>query len=182
MNTLRTFITCTLLTLFAQSPPTAKGWRGIIPLRSTRADVERLLGAAPKKTLVVYDRPDEIVTVVYEVGKCSATVPEELSGISPGWNVPKDTVVSVDVRLKKRVMLATLNLELRDYKKEAGSDVPQIARYLNESEGFGLEVFELRNGTGERVMSYFYVPTKEEERLRCPAGISVEPPPIPRVP
>src|ERR1044072_2921350 len=47
----------------------AKGWRRIVPLHSTRADVERLLGTPDRKSnikpVVRYDLEEETVVIIY---------------------------------------------------------------------------------------------------------------------
>ena len=52
----------------------AKGWRGIVPLHSTRADVEQLLGPPDRKgnkPVVSYDLEKEQVTIIYSREPCS---------------------------------------------------------------------------------------------------------------
>lgn len=171
MKRVMTLIGCALLATSASATSPTKEWRGIKPLRSTRADVERLLGAAPKGALVVYDLPDEKVSVAYEMRKCEDVAPAGWPDLSPGWNVPENTVVSVNIALKGYVTLASLNIDLSRFKKEGKeSDVPQVLRYRDEKEGFGIEVFAPQGGAEERVRAFFFVPTKEDdERLRCPA-------------
>src|SRR6266849_4384328 len=56
-NTLRRIVLSFLLLLTGAVTSLAKEWRGIVPLHSTRADVERLLGVP------TIDRSD---TIVYE--------------------------------------------------------------------------------------------------------------------
>lgn len=52
----------------------AKEWRGIVPLRSTRADVERLLGDdSEKKPLTTYQTKQEAVSVLYASGPVART-------------------------------------------------------------------------------------------------------------
>lgn len=82
----------------------AKAWRGIVPLHSTRADVERLLGEPATSSLVAkcrcfYDLGDETVTILYANGLGCAE-PEERDGRVGGWNLPRDTVIEIDLYFK----------------------------------------------------------------------------------
>jgi hypothetical protein len=69
-----------------------RGWRGIVPLRSTRADVVRLFGP-PNIGDHLYDVGDYRILFVYSNGPCE-------KGES-GWNVPRDTVVSISLAPNK---------------------------------------------------------------------------------
>ena len=103
----------------------AKEWRGIIPLHSTRVDVERLLGgASAKKQLTTYQTKREAVSVLYASGPpCGSDAGSE-------WKVPKDTVVSITVSPKDRVLLSGLEIDLTTYNRLSGIHRPNIITYL----------------------------------------------------
>lgn len=61
----RTMITQLLMTLALLVPATAREWRGIVPLHSTRADVERLLGPPQPGTVSGYRTETERVSIMY---------------------------------------------------------------------------------------------------------------------
>jgi hypothetical protein len=69
------------------------GWRGIAPLTSNRAQVERELGSFDR-TCDCYATTTEVVHVKYATGPCT--------GDLPGWNVPADTVLSITVSPNKK--------------------------------------------------------------------------------
>src|SRR5687767_3672368 len=79
------------------------GWRGIKPLRSTRADVERLLGSSPDPCRCIYKTSGEVVYVEYAIAPCK--------GASPGWNVSSNTVLSLTVTSKTPQQFSTLGLD-----------------------------------------------------------------------
>ena len=169
MNILRAILGTVFLTLCTSSAGLAKEWRGIIPLHSTRADVERLLGRASQEAVVDYDLPGEKVSIHYQDFACDHTPPKGWPAPPPGWNVPKDTVVGVRVALKKPVPLASLEVNLDSFKKEQGdSDVPQFISYNNEEDGFSIEVFSSLDGKKQDVMAFIYLPPAKDEHLRCP--------------
>jgi hypothetical protein len=136
----------------------AKEWRGIIPLHSTRADVERLLGPPTEPRGSIYNTENEKVSVWYSPGFCEKVVSEV-------WNVPRDTVISVTVYPKTKLMIADLQLDKSKYKKAHDSHVEVIIRYTNEEEGISIETRTYE----EMVISITYGPTAKDNYLRCPA-------------
>ena len=69
--------------VFAQS----NSWNGLTPLRSTRADVEKLFGAAKECLSGCTYRGEKVgLEVFYAERECDG-----------GWNVPKDTVIRFDL-------------------------------------------------------------------------------------
>lgn len=76
-------------------PQEQSGWRGIVPLHSTRTQVERLIGVLDIQCQC-YSTETEIIRVKYSHGPCK--------GDSPGWNVPTDTVLSFEVVPKNRLV------------------------------------------------------------------------------
>ena len=66
--------------LQVETPPNS--WRGIVPLHSTRVDVEKLLGKpiSSRGATFVYDTNEQRINILYSSGKCV------LSG-SEKWNV-----------------------------------------------------------------------------------------------
>ncbi len=140
-----TFVCLFMLVAFSQTT-TAQKWRGIVPLRSTRADVERLLGSNVKSGGVVYELEDENVSVVYSSGLCTPEKPR-------GWNVPKDTVVSFTVAPRVKPRLADMKLNLRDFKRteEPGNAV----HYSNKKTGVSFDVED-----GFLIITYYNPPAK----------------------
>jgi hypothetical protein len=137
----------------------AKGWRGIVPLHSTRADVEQLLGTPNRKSnnkpVVRYDLEEETVSIIYSREPCS-------NGTVYGkWAVPPDTVVSIRVIPKKALPLSELKLDAAQYKVTHVRGVPSSTYYTDEGEGVQFDV-----STGRvSIIDYFYA--AEDEHLRC---------------
>jgi hypothetical protein len=131
-----------------------KGWHGIVPLHSTRADVERLLGSSSDPCKCLYKTENELVDVRYASAPCKGDV--------PGWNVPADTVLSFTVIPKTWQRFSDLNLDKSKYVKTYDPDNP-TAHYTNRDEGIRYTVTE----TG---MVYYvsYIPSASDGQLRCP--------------
>src|SRR5260370_771459 len=114
--TINRFPACACLILSMMSASHAKEWRGIAPLHSTRADVERLFGP-PKDDLdgilVSYYLADVIVNIQYAANpRCMEEWPYD------SWNVPKPTVTFIRVAPRKETYLADLKLDLSKFQKE----------------------------------------------------------------
>ncbi|SRR6266851_6236448 len=136
--------------VISQVCPT-RGWRGIVPLKSTRADVERILGPPTEKSGITY-LPDKSVVVQYSTRRCD-----------DGWDVPPGTVIAFDIRLDPIVSLADLRLDLTKYKKVRGdSDVSDHFYYVDEERGFAISV---RDGKAD---AFIYQPTAKDKSRRCP--------------
>ena len=70
-------------------------WRRLIPLQSTRADVERLLGPGKEAYFAIYQLKEGSLFIEYSSGPCR---PERKGG----WNVSENVVVSVSFSPKHR--------------------------------------------------------------------------------
>ncbi|HEX8146132.1 MAG TPA: hypothetical protein VF591_02930 [Pyrinomonadaceae bacterium] len=136
----------------------AKGWRGIVPLHSARADVERLLGPPDRKgnkPVVRYDLEKERVTIIYSREPCSD------GSVYGKWDVPPDTVVSMMVIPKKVLPLSELQPDAAQYKVVHVRGVPSYTYYVDEGEGVRLDVSDGRVNT----IDYFHA--AGDEHLRC---------------
>ena len=138
-----------------------KGWKGLIPLLSTRRDVEALLGPPATGGGSSYQTDEATVYVSYSDGPCE-------KGWPYGWNVDKDTVVSIVVSPKEPIMFADLNLDKNKYLQSRDSHINTRMLYANHSEGITLVVDEI---TG-KVRSFTYHPTDSQQKLRCPDASS----------
>jgi hypothetical protein len=155
----------------------AKEWRGITPLRSTRADVERLLGPSiddpSNKGVFVrsYRTEEERITVLYSDGPlCNGY-------LLRGYRVPKDTVISIRVRATP-FPFSDLKLDISKYKEISGGHTPDYSYFTHIEEGISYEVYWKtvakggEGGGGERiriVTSVEYSPSAKDSHLLCPA-------------
>ncbi|MDQ3802632.1 MAG: hypothetical protein M3416_02095 [Acidobacteriota bacterium] len=63
MNLIRVAFGTLLPVAYGAKACPGKEWRGIVPLKSTRADVERLLGPNDENGSTKYELPDAVVYV-----------------------------------------------------------------------------------------------------------------------
>jgi len=145
-------------TLVGYEPSTGKGWRGLVPLHSTRSDVERLLGPGKDACNCAYDLDDANVLILYSEGDCN-------NGTTGGWLVPSGTVLRITVHVKPRPRVSELGIDISKFEKRQAGHLKDVFEYYNAEDGITLEV---REGT---VLGFYYGPAqedKEDKRLRCP--------------
>lgn len=139
----------------------AKGWRGIVPLKSTRADVERLLGAPGKHGR--YQFAEERAYVNYAgAGPC-----DPVNGCL--CLVSEDIVISINVELEVEMRFSTLKIDMKKYKKYISPQNPALASYSNDEEGIIYTVED------DDVTAIEYLPTAKDcqgvMRRAKPAGV-----------
>ena len=150
---MRQLIICCLLVLTLEGAAFAKSWRGIVPLRSTRADVEKILGK-PTVSNHVYKIGAGTVDVTYSQQRCEHNAPSGWGS----WNVPSDTVINLSFDADFLVSdLKIRNLER--YRLRTDSSVS--AEYRLPVEGIQYSV------KGDRVVRITYGPTDKDKNLRC---------------
>jgi hypothetical protein len=149
---------CALL-LLATAHAQAKEWRRVVPLRTTRAEVERRLG---KPRGGYHQLKTERAFVAYSGGRGCAG--------GEGWDVPRDTVVQIVVTPKTRLRLSALRLDMRKFEKSSDPEVPTHALYIDKEAGLTYEVFEGGGADNGLVLHAQYDPPSKDERLRCPAS------------
>jgi len=156
MNPLLSIVACALLSAALAPQPPGKGWRGIEPLRSTRADVERLLGPPETEAGSVYATAGERVSVSYSGRPCDY-----------GWQVAPDTVISFFVYPKQPLKLADLKLD--EKKHERRKDLHLAVHYYLDAEG-GIN-YTVDSTTGLVTGVEYYPPLKSKApRCRPPAA------------
>lgn len=155
MNLIKRIITCMCVMLIMVNLSLSKEWRGIVPLHSTRADVERVLGAPTEPHGSVYKTETENISIWY------ADEPCKKAG-SKLWNVPRGTVLSVTVYPKTKTLITDLRLEESKYKRVANEHVEGIVYLTDDEEGTSIETFE------GKVNSITYTPAAKDRYLRCP--------------
>jgi hypothetical protein len=146
-------IVCLLMVVCLIASATAKPWRGIVPLHSTRADVLRILGK-PTRFDYIYDFDEGTVRIMYAKQRCEQGVPSGWGN----WNVAPDTVINISVEADFPVKkLGIRNLER--YKWYTDDTLATYYRLPKE----GLE-YSVRDG---RVLEVTYGPTENDKSLLC---------------
>jgi hypothetical protein len=142
--------------------PLAKEWRGLSPLKSTRTDVERLLGPPDdnfEDRLLTYYLTDEVVSISFAANPdCRQTLTTD------SWNVSAETVTGIRITLRHQVPVNEAGIDLTKLEKRRGdNDVAEHFYYSNADEGFSVEVGQ------NYLMGYVYGPRSKQRKLLCPA-------------
>lgn len=155
MKNIITIVGFVWISLISCNTATAKEWRGIEPLRSTKVDVGRLLGSPTKNTLnaYFYDLKDEHVFIQFSANSCEESQLE-------AWKVPPDTVVSVLVAPKMVQPVKDLTIDAKYDIRVDG--VWKSHRFYSDVENG--EIIETNNGI---VMSVTYRPAAKYGHLLC---------------
>ena len=163
---MRIFVAISLLWLCLTLPVSAQtlGWRGIVPLRSTRADVERILGP-PERNIsrysALYRTSTETVMIQYAEG-----LPCGIGEKYSQWRVPRDTVENLLVTPLQTLHISDLKIDESKYEKQQGGHRREDVYYINEQTGESLRVFM------DEVQEISYVPGTSAKDLRCPGLVS----------
>lgn len=131
MYCLKYLTACLLVILSCSHLSPAKEWRGITPLKSNRADVERLLGRPDENigdTFLTYYFPDIVVSIQFSANpQCRANLPQD------SWNVSTGTVTTIRVDIRNQVLLSDLQIDLSKFKVRKGtSDIVGHFYFTNE--------------------------------------------------
>jgi hypothetical protein len=148
---------CLCAVLFTAALLAPQGWRAIVPLHSTRAEVERLLGPpadSSNEYTSIYKLEKEVVVIDYE---------SDHSCKSPGgWQVPRGTVVSITVTPKTRLRFSDLQVDESKYKRTSGGHRSEDIIYTENERGESITVYR------DMVTSITYRPAASDSHLRCP--------------
>jgi hypothetical protein len=135
-------------------------WNGIVPLKSTRADVEKILGkplpSSVTKHAASYQTERGKVFVLYSTGPCSVKP-------SNGWNVPELTVISVSIDPSEDTAFKDLNLDPRKFPKVRDPDSLNHVFYTNSIDGISITVDEWDGS----VYSYHFFPEAAFDNRLC---------------
>lgn len=155
MRLIVSIITCAFLLQEPCDDIRPNMWQCIIPLKSTRADVQKLLGDTIRPNQSVYETKDALVHIVYSSSPCE-------EGIAGRWNVPPDTVIRIEVKPKKDIYMKDEHVVGSKYKKVEDVHVGGLVSYINDEEGI------LIKSQYERIVATYYGPTANERHLICP--------------
>jgi hypothetical protein len=117
----------------------AKEWRGIVPLKSTRADVERRFGKPDKWG--GYQVADETVSFDYSEGPCRDLYQTLEKDNCKCWLAP-DTVVSIFVEPTVKRTFSILKLDVTKFTKTPINPFPSTFEYANRIEGVNYTIDE----------------------------------------
>ena len=125
-----------------------------MPLKTTRADVERLLGPNNKSYGVDHELTDGVLSIEYSSGTCR----KERQG---GWNVAEGVVISFGFSAKNKRRETDLKLNRKRFRRVIDTHTGSITYYINDTDGI---TYEIQQGA---VDSVEYYPPKRYGHLFC---------------
>jgi len=120
----------------------AKPWRGIVPLMSTRTDVERLLGKP--NNFGLYELNGEAASVIYSDGPCQGWY-RSLEKVNCKCLVAKDTVLSILVEPRHFLKFSGLGIVKSKFTRTAIVTGSSLFSYSDLIEGIDYSVDESRD-------------------------------------
>ena len=155
----RALLTSLLLICSYVISSTAKEWCGIVPLHSTRADVERLLKVKPQRcgsNACLYELPDKTVFALY------ASEPTcRNDDAATSWKVPRDTVIEISIYFKTPQSFPALDIDVTKYDRVPDKELHGIVYLSDYAKGIRMET------SGDAVREITYYPAKKDDNLRC---------------
>ncbi|HEU4507511.1 MAG TPA: hypothetical protein VFR78_04680 [Pyrinomonadaceae bacterium] len=144
-----------LLLMFFVSTVAAKEWRGVTPLKSTRADVERLFGKPNE--LGRYEIENERVTITYSQGPCNGAL-GALGRANCECLVAKDTVLRIAVTLDSAIEVSKLGIDKNKYERTPIHAYKPTATYSDFTDGV---VYTIRE-SDDAVTFIDYLPSAKD--------------------
>jgi hypothetical protein len=142
--------------LFWADTSSAKEWRGIVPLRSSRADVARLYRQLTGASLFGIGLPQDSFNVV---GEGMVIIQYSQGRCVEGWKIKRDAVVSITVNLTTPIPFEDMRAELEHLPKDV--DDTGTLSYKNKKEGI---YYDVEDG---KVISISYGPHERDQKMTC---------------
>ena len=135
-------------------------WKGLAPLKSTRADVEKMLGKPTPESkapyAAMYKTKNERVFVRYSSGLCSVNS-------TNGWNVPESTVLLISVYPEVPPKFDETQFKKDGFEKRPDPEILSSIAYTNERDGISITV----NSWSGVITSFDYFPEAKNNHLKC---------------
>jgi hypothetical protein len=113
-----------------------KGWKGLLPLQSTKADVEKAFGNPEKvdeNGYYNYRLVDAFVQVNNSTEPCTANQYDRGK-----FNVPKDSVLDMWIYIKRNVLVSDLKFDRQQYQRDTSGDVENVVYYHSLESGISI--------------------------------------------
>ena len=146
----------------AQDKPIENGWEGIKVFRTTRAEVERILGVPSENITSVetsYRTKEGIIHFAYSHAPCS----DEGRG---RYTVHENTVLGYMIFLKDGIDLSKFRWDRKLYEKYKDTELLWLTHYRNPKDGIRFTT-EFR-GDVEKIFTIYFEKTVEcSKKLTC---------------
>lgn len=150
---------CRLFLVLTLAPVAgAKEWQGVVPLRSTRKDVDRLLGPPSRQTTwdAFYHVKDASVLVTFSEGNCNKWPVD--------WDVPAGTVQEIHVYPSEDIPLSELKLDKGRFR-ETFDVHHRFIYFMDEEDGFHIVSHE--SDRKVHIFSHYPSASDKQRHTRC---------------
>jgi hypothetical protein len=155
-------ILCLTISAWAQEFQIENGWKGIVPLKTTRVEVEKILGVQSEKVNNVhtsYRTKDALIHFTFADKPCSN------SGRGQ-FIVAKDTVLWYTVHIVDPIPLAELRWNTALYARFEDPHLMSLVHYGNKASG--IRLLAGRSNGEEKIVTINYSGTKGQfSKLTC---------------
>lgn len=158
---MRIIILLLYLFVFSFYTQAQNGWRGLIPLKSTMEDAEKLLGQQTNKGVRgygIYKNENEKVAIWYASGRCIKTNQAQ-------WKVPKNTITRITVFPNKSVLLPSLKIDLKEFERIIIPIHTDRAYYVSKDKS--QENFVRIDEGNEEIVLMTFLPGENNAQYRC---------------
>jgi hypothetical protein len=145
-----------LLLCKTQPNVTQNGWRSIVPLETSRLQVEKILSSPiePCGSQCSYKSGDDRIFIRYSGEPCSQDYP---------WRIPVETVVEMSLYQAKAPKVSELRLDRRKFKKTNDPELQVYYWYEDEAQGISYSVSKNGRVTG----THWIGSANDDRKLRC---------------
>jgi hypothetical protein len=149
-----------------QTVPIEKGWNGILPLESTKGEVEKVFGKPYRVDddgHYNYRRDDFVVQVNYVEAPCRANKYNHIK-----VNLPADTVLDTWVYLTKAILMSDLSFNRTSYNRDTSAIADNVVKYINRDAGIRIDA-SIFPDKKEYAVAITYKPSASARlRVACP--------------
>lgn len=146
-------------TVYCQS---SNVWNGITPLKSTRSDVEKILGkpmpTSASQHAASYKTKEGRVFILYSTGLCDVNREH-------GWNVPELTVIGMSFYpdYPNPHKFSDLKIDQSKFERRPDPGALRSVFYTNEIDGVVLTV----DTSNDSISRFSYIPESKYDHLMC---------------
>ena len=133
------------------------GWKGLVPLRSTRQDVERIYGNARDVAagIFIYRAKYEQVDIVYSGPPCS-------SGFFGQLRVPEWTVLGITIFPLPEVTMSEIVSDVKRFRSWPDAELKGWISYSDDPTGVMIQTANEDGVDHVRIISYLPPPAKRQ--------------------
>lgn len=123
-------------TVLASGQSLEDGWKGILPLRSTKKDVEKTYGPPSRiddNDYYQYVGDNFSAQVNYSTEPCSGNQYDRGK-----YNVPKDTVLDIWVYVRGNVLLSTVEFDRSKFVRKPDQELLNLVHYYSSDNAMSI--------------------------------------------